>query len=152
MVVSNALDDKLLSPTDEHALLRTTLRDFVGKEVEPQAQKYDQAAVLNRKLMTQAAELGLLGITIPAADGGAGMDATAAVIAHEELGYSDPGFALAYLSHAILFVNNMYWAANADQRQRYLSRVISGQWIGAMGMTEAGGRHGRFGNENRGSS
>src|SRR5262245_22495923 len=66
------------------------------------------------------------------------MDAVAAVIAHHEMAKSDPGFTLAYLAHAMLFVNNFYWAANPDQRKRYLDKVISGEWVGAMGMTEPG--------------
>jgi isovaleryl-CoA dehydrogenase len=49
---------------------------------------------------------------------------------------SDPGFTLAYLAHAMLFVNNFYWASNAEQRKRYLEKVVTGEWIGAMGMTE----------------
>ncbi|MEM9492597.1 MAG: acyl-CoA dehydrogenase family protein, partial [Myxococcota bacterium] len=52
------------------------------------------------------------------------------------LAYSDPGFALAYLAHALLFVNNFYYAASPEQRQRYLPKALTGQWIGAMGMTE----------------
>ena len=80
--------------------------------------------------------MGLIGITIPEADGGAGLDATASVIVHEELAYCDPGFTLGYLAHALLFVNNFYWAGSAAQHQRYLPRVLSGETVGAMGMTE----------------
>ena len=47
-----------------------------------------------------------------------------------------PGFTLGYLAHALLFVNNFYWAANAAQRKRYLPKVLSGEHVGAMGMTE----------------
>jgi isovaleryl-CoA dehydrogenase len=122
--------------TDEHDLLRQTVRQFVQNRVEPQAMEHDQAATLNTQLIRELGELGLLGVTIPDSDGGAGMDATASVIVHDELAYSDPGFALGYLAHALLFVNNFYWAANPAQRKRYLSGVLSGQVIGGMGMTE----------------
>ena len=64
------------------------------------------------------------------------MDATASCIVHDELAYADPGFTLGYLAHALLFVNNFYWAATAAQRKRYLPKVLSGETIGAMGMTE----------------
>jgi isovaleryl-CoA dehydrogenase len=64
------------------------------------------------------------------------MDAVAAVIAHHELAKYDPGFTLAYLAHSMLFVNNFYHASNPEQRRRYLPKVISGEWIGGMGMTE----------------
>ncbi len=126
----------LENPTDEHRQLRDMVRDFTRKVVEPQADEHDRTESLNRGLMLQLGELGLHGITVPAEDGGAGMDALAAVIVHHELAKSDPGFTLAYLAHAMLFVNNFYWAGNEEQRKRYLPRVLSGEWIGAMGMTE----------------
>jgi isovaleryl-CoA dehydrogenase len=126
----------LENPTDEHRMLRQTVRDFTRDAVEPQAEAHDESASLNVPLMRRLGELGLLGITIPSEAGGAGMDAVAAVIAHHELAKSDPGFTLAYLAHAMLFVNNFYYASNEEQRARYLGKVISGEWIGAMGMTE----------------
>jgi isovaleryl-CoA dehydrogenase len=73
---------------------------------------------------------------VPEEYGGAGMDATAAVIVHEELSRYDPGFCLAYLAHSMLFVNNFFYCSNDDQKARYLDKVISGEWVGAMGMTE----------------
>jgi isovaleryl-CoA dehydrogenase len=130
------IDDALCHPTEEHAMLRQTIRDFVRKEVEPQAEAHDHSGTLNIPLLRKLGELGVLGVTVPEDDGGAGMDAVAAVIIHEELAWADPGFALAYLAHALLFVNNFYYAANAEQRRRYLPRALTGEWIGAMGMTE----------------
>lgn len=129
---------ELYDPTPEHTMLREMVAEFVRTEVEPQADKHDRSATLNRPLFKRLGDLGLLGITIPAEDGGAGMDTTAAVIAHHELSKSDPGFCLAYLAHAMLFVNNFYYCSNAEQRGRYLERVISGEWVGGMGMTEPG--------------
>jgi len=126
----------LFSPTQEHSILRETVRDFVKNEVEPQALEHDIKEKFNIDLFRKVGELGLLGITVPQEYGGAGMDAVAAVIVHEELAYSDPGFALAYLAHSILFVNNFYQNSNDYQRKKYLDKVISGEWIGAMGMTE----------------
>ena len=121
---------------DELELLRQTVRQLVQSRVEPQAMAHDQSGTFNTALLRELGELGLLGITIPEADGGAGMTATASVIVHDELAYSDPGFALGYLAHALLFVNNFYWAASAEQRARYLPRVLAGTTVGAMGMTE----------------
>ncbi|MRG93972.1 acyl-CoA dehydrogenase family protein [Polyangium spumosum] len=126
----------LENPTEEHRMLRQMVRNFVRDVVEPQAEEHDRTGTLNVPLMKQAGELGLLGLTIPEKDGGAGMDAVGAVIVHHELSKSDPGFCLAYLAHAMLFVNNFYYASNEAQRERWLSKVISGEWIGAMGMTE----------------
>ena len=129
-------DDPLFSPSEEHAMLRQALRDFVAREVEPQAENADKTGAFNRDLLVKCGDLGLLGVTVPEADGGAGLDATASVIVHEELAYADPGFALAYLAHAVLFVNNLYYAGNPEQRRRYLPRTLTGEHVGAMGMTE----------------
>jgi isovaleryl-CoA dehydrogenase len=135
-MVPSSLSPRLSDPSEEHAMLRQTVRDFTREVVEPQAMAHDESGTLNRALISKVGELGLLGVTIPEADGGAGLDATASVIVHEELAYSDPGFALAYLAHALLFVNNFYWAASPAQRAKYLPRVLSGAWLGGMGMTE----------------
>jgi len=126
----------LFAPTDEHRLLAGTLQAFVSQEVEPQASEFNRAERFNLALFRRAGELGLLGLTVPEADGGAGLDAIAAVIVHEALSAADPGFCLAYLAHAVLFVNNFARNANATQRARVLPKAISGEWIGGMCMTE----------------
>jgi isovaleryl-CoA dehydrogenase len=126
----------LQNPTEEHRMLREMVRDFTRELVEPQAEEHDRTGELNVALLRRCGELGLLGITIPAEHGGAGMDALGAVIVHHELSKSDPGFCLAYLAHSMLFVNNFFHAGNDEQRARYLPKVLSGEWVGAMGMTE----------------
>lgn len=131
-----SINEQLFDPTPEHSMLRETVRRFTQSEVEPQAERHDQEGTLNVALLRRCGELGLLGLTVAEADGGAGLDAVAAVIAHHELAKSDPGFTLAYLAHYVLFVNNFYNASDAGQRERYLGRVLSGEWIGAMAMTE----------------
>ncbi|HUJ60278.1 MAG TPA: acyl-CoA dehydrogenase family protein, partial [Kofleriaceae bacterium] len=123
-------------PSDEHELLRQTVHQFAQTRVEPQAQAHDESGTFNTALLRELGQLGLIGITLPEADGGAGLDATASCIVHEELAYCDPGFTLGYLAHALLFVNNFYYAGNAAQRARYLPNVLTGEWIGAMAMTE----------------
>jgi isovaleryl-CoA dehydrogenase len=128
----------LFNPTEQHAALRELVANFTRDEVEPQAEAFDRKQELNRPLFQRTAEMGLLGITIPEEDGGAGMDATAAIIIHHELSKADPGFCLAYLAHSMLFVNNFYWGANAFQKEKYLAKVLDGTWVGGMGMTEPG--------------
>ena len=130
--------DALFNPTEEHRLLRQTIADFARRSVEPQAARFDEKGELNVPLFRELGELGLLGITVPVDDGGAGMDAVAATIVHHELSKVDPGFCLAYLAHSMLFVNNFYHCSNTEQRERYLDKVISGEWIAGMGMTEPG--------------
>src|SRR5215213_4862307 len=104
--------------SEEHELIRQTVRQFVQTRVEPQAMAHDESGTFNVALLRELGQLGLLGITIPESDGGAGLDATASCIVHDELAYSDPGFTLGYLAHALLFVNNFYWAANDRQRAK----------------------------------
>ena len=128
--------DSLFEPSQEHVLLRQTVRDFAREQVEPQALEADRQERFNLDLFRQLGDLGLLGISVPERYGGAGMDAVAAVIVHEELSAVDPGLCLAYLAHAMLFVNNFCRNANDDQRRRYLEKVMSGEWVGGMCMTE----------------
>lgn len=126
----------LFNPTPEHSMLRETLRSFVKEEVEPQAHQYDRDELFNAPLFRKLGELGLLGITVPEAYGGSGMDATAAVIVHEELSASDPGFCLAYLAHSMLAVNNLAMNGSEEQKKKYLPKLSSGAHIGAMAMSE----------------
>ena len=126
----------LFNPSEEHAMLRQTVRDFVVKEVEPQAAKYDRSEQFNLPLMRKLGELGLLGITVPEAYGGSAMDGVAAVIAHEEISASDPGYCLAYLAHAMLCANNLAANCSEVQKKNWLPKLSSGEWIGAMAMSE----------------
>ncbi len=128
--------DSLFEPSQEHVLLRQTVRDFAREQVEPQALESDRQERFNLDLFRQLGDLGLLGISVPERYGGAGMDAVAAVIVHEELSAVDPGLCLAYLAHSMLFVNNFCRNANDEQRRRYLEKVMSGEWVGGMCMTE----------------
>ncbi len=66
------------------------------------------------------------------------MDATAAVIAHEELSASDPAFCLSYLAHSMLFVNNLHQNGSHEQKLKYLPKACSGEIICGMGMSEPG--------------
>ncbi len=128
----------LFNPTEEHQVLREMVRSFAEKELEPQAEEYDRTEQFNLKLFRKLGELGLLGVTAPPEYGGSGMDATAAVIVHEELAAVDPGFCLAYLAHSMLFVNNLAVNGNDEQNQRFLPGSCSGKLVGGMCMSEPG--------------
>lgn len=126
----------LYNPTQEHVMLREMVAQFVKTEVEPQALEHDRKEKFNTDLFRKLGDLGLLGITVPVEDGGSGMDALAAVIAHEEISYSDPGFCLAYLAHSMLCVNNFSVNASPELKQKFISKLCTGEWIGAMAMSE----------------
>lgn len=124
------------NPSEEHLMLREMVRDWTQEYVEPQALEYDREEKFNLPLLREMGDMGLLGISAPEEYGGAGLDATACAIVHEELSASDPGFALAYLAHSMLFVNNLAINGTEEQKQRILPLVCSGEWIGAMAMSE----------------
>ncbi len=129
----------LYNPTETHASLREICREWGKQHVEPQALEHDEHERFNDALFRRLGEeLGLFGVTVPEEDGGAGLDAVASVLIIEEFSRYDPGIMLSYLAHDILFVNNFYHSSNAEQRARYLSKVISGEWIAGMAMSEPG--------------
>ena len=129
----------LFNPTEEHLALRQMVRAFSEREVDPQAEEFDRTEQFNQALFRRlGSELGVLGVTVPERFGGAGMDAVAATIVHEELAASDPGFCLAYLAHSMLFVNNLAINGNDEQRERFLPGACSGELIGGMCMSEPG--------------
>jgi len=130
----NTMD--IANPSEEHLMLREMVRDWTQENVEPQALEHDKHERFNLELLRSMGELGLLGISAQEEYGGAGLDATACAIVHEELSASDPGFALAYLAHSMLFVNNLAYNGTVEQKERILPKVCSGEWIGAMAMSE----------------
>ncbi len=132
----NLREIDLFNPTPEHKMLRESVRTFVLSEVEPQALEYDRKELFNLPLFRKLGQMGLHGITVVSEYGGSEMDAIAAVIAHEEISWSDPGFCLAYLAHAMLCVNN--FAQNGDEaaKKRILPKLCSGEWVGCMAMSE----------------
>lgn len=132
------MSDDLFNPTSEHLAIRRAVRDFVESEVDPQADSHDASQTFNRPLFEALGTLGLLGVAVPERFGGLGMDATAAVIVHEELAASDPGLALSCLAHSVLFAANLARLGDDAQRARLLPDVCAGRRIAGMAMSEAG--------------
>ncbi|PJE01507.1 MAG: isovaleryl-CoA dehydrogenase [Leptospira sp.] len=129
----------LFNPTESHLSLRESVSNFAEREMDLQATEHDEKETFNLPLFKRlGSELGLFGITIPEEAGGHGLDPLASVIVHEEMSRFDPAFTLSYLAHEVLFVNNFYYSSNDEQQSIYLSKVLSAEWIGGMGMTEPG--------------
>jgi len=126
----------LFNPTEEHLALRRMVREFAEREVEPQAAEHDAKEKFNLELFRKVGELGLLGINANVEYGGSGMDATAAVIVCEELSAIDPGFTLAALAHATLFVNNLNQNGSEEQCHRFLPDACAGKTVCGMAMSE----------------
>lgn len=128
----------LYNPTEEHKQLRDMVRAFAEKEVDPQALEHDRTETFNVPLFRKLGELGLLGLTADERFGGSGLDAVASCIVHEELSAADPGFTLSYLAHSLLFVNNLNFNGNDEQREKYIPGCSDGTLIGGMCMSEPG--------------
>jgi len=127
----------LFNPTEEHRLVREQVARFARERLQPQAQEADAREHFDPELLRGLArDLGLCGITVPAEEGGAGLDLVATVIVLEELSRVEPGFGLSYLAHELLFVHNFHANGNDEQKARFLPRVISGELIGGMAMTD----------------
>ena len=124
--------------TEEHRLLEKSVRDFAQSVLGPRIEHLDETEQYDKSYFKKMADLGLLGITAPEEYGGTQMGCVAATIAMEEIGAVDASTALTDLAHSYLTVNNIATNASAGQKQRYLPKMISGDWIGGMGMTEPG--------------
>lgn len=122
--------------TDEEKELQKVCRDFANKELAPFAEKHDNEESFNINAFRKMGELGVLGITADPKYGGAGLGATAATIVMEEFGKACAGSTLSYLAHSILCVNNIQNNASEEQKQKYLPKLITGEHIGCMGMSE----------------
>lgn len=122
--------------SDEHRMLQQTVRDFARKELAPKIEHLDHVEGFNRDSFTKMGELGLLGLIVPEEDGGTGLDAVAATLCMEEMGAVDASTTLSYLAHTILCVNQITRNGSPEQKKKYLPKLISGEWIGGMGMSE----------------
>jgi isovaleryl-CoA dehydrogenase len=122
--------------SEEHRLLKESVQRFANEELIPKIEKLDHEEGFNREAFHKMGELGILGITVPESDGGAGLDSVAATIVMEEMGAADASTTLSYLAHTILCVNQIAKNGSPEQKKTYLPKLISGEWIGGMGMSE----------------
>jgi alkylation response protein AidB-like acyl-CoA dehydrogenase len=124
--------------SEDHELLRKTVRDFARAEVLPHARKWDQEERFPKEIVPRLAELGLLGIRIPEEYGGSGMDTTSYAICVEEIARVDGSLALTVASHNGLGTGHVLSFGNEAQKKKYLTRAARGQWLAAWALTEPG--------------
>ncbi len=118
--------------------LRDVVHRFAQDRVKPLAAGIDKANLFPHELWEEMGELGLLGITVPEAYGGADMGYLAHTVAVEEIARASASVSLSYGAHSNLCVNQIKLNGNDDQRQRYLPKLVSGAHVGALAMSEAG--------------
>ncbi|MDE4133538.1 isovaleryl-CoA dehydrogenase [Phaeobacter sp. QD34_3] len=118
--------------------LRDMVHRWAQERVKPMAQEIDQKNEFPAELWKEMGDLGLLGITVPEEFGGAGMSYLAHTIAVEEIARASASVSLSYGAHSNLCVNQIKLNANEEQKQKYLPRLISGEHVGALAMSEAG--------------
>ncbi len=119
-------------------LLRDTVKSFARVEIAPRAADIDRENHFPMDLWRKMGDLGLHGITVSEEYGGAGMTYLEHVVAIEEISRASAAVALAYGAHSNLCINQIYRNANEDQKQRYLPKLISGEHVGSLAMSEAG--------------
>jgi alkylation response protein AidB-like acyl-CoA dehydrogenase len=126
-------------PTDEQRIWQKAVHDFVAKEVRPKAHEVDVSGEFNWEAARKGATLGLLGLSIPEEFGGAGVDALAAAMAIEELGWGCGSTALSLAAHNGLGTGPIVEYAAEGLKQRWLPVVSSGKGrLGALALTEPG--------------
>ena len=123
---------------ESHETLRTMVREFCEGEVAPRARQWDEEERFPHELVPRLSELGLLGIRIPEEYGGAGMDTLAYALVVEECARVDGSLALTVASHNGLGTSHILTFGTEEQKRRYLTRAVTGEWLAAWALTEPG--------------
>jgi acyl-CoA dehydrogenase len=120
---------------EEHEMFRQSVRKFVEKEIVPYHAQWEHDGIVPRELWCKAGAQGMLCCTVPEAYGGLGLDYLFDVVVFEELwrvGASGPGF----LIHTDLVATYILSFGSEEQKKKFLPKMVSGEWIGSLGMTE----------------
>jgi glutaryl-CoA dehydrogenase len=126
--------DELL--TDEHKLIRETVRSYVKKEISPIIEDYAQRAEFPEQIVKQLGDLGCFGPTVPDTYGGGGLDYISYGLMMQELERGDSGVRSTASVQGSLVMFPIYQYGSEEQRKKYLPKLASGEWLGCFGLTE----------------
>jgi alkylation response protein AidB-like acyl-CoA dehydrogenase len=132
--------------SEEHQMIRDTVRDFAEREIRPVAKDLDEKAEFSYELTAMMGELGLFGMTLPEKYGGQGMDTLSYIIAVEELSRIDGSQAATLAAHNSLGIGPIYYHGTEEQKMKYLPQLCTGKALWGFGLTEP-----NAGSDSRGS-
>ncbi|MDQ2776450.1 MAG: acyl-CoA dehydrogenase family protein, partial [Acidobacteriota bacterium] len=122
--------------TPEQIQLRKSVRDFAEAEIAPHVLEWDENQIFPLEVIKKAGEMGLMGSIFPEELGGAGLGYIEYSIIIEELARVDPSVALIVAAHNSLCTNHIYLAGSQEQREKYIPKLATGEWIGCWSLTE----------------
>jgi alkylation response protein AidB-like acyl-CoA dehydrogenase len=123
---------------DEQQQLRKSVREFAEREIAPHVLEWDEAAQFPSGIVKELGTMGLMGVIFPTEYGGAGMGYIEYVLAIEELSRIDGSVGIIVAAHTSLCSNHIFIAGNEQQKQRYVPKLATGEFLGAWGLTEPG--------------
>ncbi len=124
--------------TDEQKQLQRSIREFAISEIAPNVMKWDEHGEFPLEVVKKLGQMGILGVIFPTEYGGAGMGYVEYVIAVEELSRIDGSVGIIVAAHNSLCTNHIYLAGTEEQKKKYVTKLASGEWIGAWAITEPG--------------